>query len=116
MNSISESVKQAKEELDSISIETAACATSAAPTYLPEVVWGKIKKLRFWDGGLLNNDPIDQLWAARFELVKAKDPEPDVSCIVSLGTGWSTEQSRWRWFRLVNTLTTATSFMINTRA
>ncbi|KAE9967579.1 hypothetical protein BLS_006277 [Venturia inaequalis] len=115
---ISKSAKQAKDELDNIDISTAARATSAAPTYLPEAIWGEAKKLRFWDGGLLNNNPIDQLWAARFELVEAKDPEPDISCIVSLGTGWSTEQpSGWiRWFRFINTLTTATLFMTNTRA
>lgn len=42
----------------------------------------------FWDGGLLNNNPIDQLWYARFDVVGPKEPEPPISCVISLGTGY----------------------------
>lgn len=38
------------------------------------------------DGGLLNNNPIDQVWDARFDLVEPQQPAPDVSVVVSLGT------------------------------
>lgn len=73
-----------------ITIGTAALATSAAPTYFPQVEWKAPdqKLLTFWDGGLLNNSPIDQLWYNRFELVGPDEDEPDVSCLISLGTGY----------------------------
>lgn len=73
-----------------ITISMAALATSAAPTYFPEVEW-KVpgqSPLTFWDGGLLNNSPIDQVWYNRFELVGPDEDEPDVSCLISLGTGY----------------------------
>lgn len=41
-----------------ITVKEAALATSAAPTYLPKV---KIMNEKFWDGGLLNNNPINQV-------------------------------------------------------
>lgn len=74
-----------------ITIGMAALATSAAPTYFPQVEWevpGQKQPLTFWDGGLLNNSPIDQLWYNRFELVGPDEDEPDVSCLISLGTGY----------------------------
>ncbi|KAH7321496.1 calcium-independent phospholipase [Rhexocercosporidium sp. MPI-PUGE-AT-0058] len=43
--------------------------------------------LVFWDGGLLNNNPINQLWSARYDLVGTDEPEPKVSCVLSLGCG-----------------------------
>lgn len=73
-----------------ITIEMAALATSAAPTFFPQVKWevpGQ-RPLTFWDGGLLNNSPIDQVWYNRFELVGPAEDEPDVSCLISLGTGY----------------------------
>ncbi|KAJ6050172.1 uncharacterized protein N7446_005589 [Penicillium canescens] len=44
------------EVLNHTTINEAVGATSAAPTYMPEV---EIQGLRCWDGGLLNNNPID---------------------------------------------------------
>ena len=106
--------------LEQMSISVGARATSAAPTYLPEVNYpegkdGTSPKLTFWDGGLLNNNPIDQLWRARYDLVKPKDPAPPVSCVLSLGTSWSTAKS-WSPFRLINTVTTAAAFLTNTES
>ena len=98
--------------IENMSISVAARATSAAPTYLPEVLYNK---LRFWDGGLLNNNPINQLWNARYDLVSHSDPAPPVSCVLSIGTSWSTATS-WSTFRLMNTVTTAASFVTNTEA
>jgi predicted acylesterase/phospholipase RssA len=70
--------------LAKIPITEAALATSAAPTYLPEVIW---ERLKFWDGGLLNNNPINQLWAARYDLAATTtDPPSPIDCVVSLGT------------------------------
>ncbi|KAF9695701.1 hypothetical protein EKO04_006652 [Ascochyta lentis] len=93
-----------------VTISLATRATSAAPTFFPEVrfpnidvlmekdtsstpAWKKKisatkKQLVFWDGGLLNNNPIDQLWYARYELVQPSDPAPPISCVISLGTGF----------------------------
>uniref|UniRef100_A0A093VLB7 PNPLA domain-containing protein n=1 Tax=Talaromyces marneffei PM1 TaxID=1077442 RepID=A0A093VLB7_TALMA len=60
------------------SIIDAALATSAAPLYLPPV---KVNGIDFWDDGLLNNNPIDQVWSARHDLAprpeNATTPVPD---------------------------------------
>jgi hypothetical protein len=95
--------------VEDISIKTAALATSAAPIYLPEVTW---RGLRFWDGGLLNNNPIDQLWVARYDLVGESDPAPEVSLVLSLGTSWTTQRPK-SIFRVIETLA---SFITNTEA
>ena len=46
---------------DNITIKEACRATSAAPTYLPPLkVPGRDRTMiTFWDGGLLNNNPVD---------------------------------------------------------
>jgi hypothetical protein len=76
--------------IEQISIKMATRATSAAPTYFPPVVYEtKNGVSEFWDGGLLNNNPIDQLWRARLDLVGPEDPPPKVACVLSLGTSWS---------------------------
>jgi hypothetical protein len=67
---------------EDITICEAARATSAAPTYFPEM---KFKGVTFWDGGLLNNNPINQLWDARF------DTKMPVRCILSLGASRPTK-------------------------
>lgn len=93
-----------------VSINDASRATSAAPTYLPEMI---IKGFRFWDGGLLNNNPVDQVWDARFDLAKAPNQTPIVSCVVSIGTSWSTKKRGSGFF---NTISQTVSFATNTEA
>ena len=77
--------------IENISIKIATRATSAAPTYFPvvKIFAAKTGVTEFWDGGLLNNNPIDQVWRARLDLVGATEPPPKVACILSLGTSWS---------------------------
>lgn len=79
--------------IEKITIKEATRATSAAPIYFPpaRIFGGKDQGVtEFWDGGLLNNNPIDQLWRARLDLVGPEDPPPKVACVLSLGTSWST--------------------------
>ena len=107
--------KTMKKHGDQVTISLAARATSAAPTFFPEVRFPEVgllvdqdtsnkakwekerdareRQLIFWDGGLLNNNPIDQLWYARYELVHHIEPSPAISCVISLGTGWRKEAS-----------------------
>jgi patatin-like phospholipase/acyl hydrolase len=74
---------------DEIGISLATRATSAVPTYFPQVQFlDGGSKLIFWDGSLLNNNPIDQLWSSRYDFVKPDEPESYVSCVISLGTGY----------------------------
>jgi hypothetical protein len=81
----------------SITIKEACRATSAAPTYLPPMDIGGVE---YWDGGLLNNNPVDQVWDARFDLDAAQQQvtapdgstqieyrDPRVLVMLSLGTG-----------------------------
>ncbi|KAM0258804.1 hypothetical protein ACHAQJ_003646 [Trichoderma viride] len=107
-----------REHSDTITISLATRATSAAPTYFPEVKWPEhAPKLTFWDGGLLNNNPIDQLWYSRYELVKPNDPAPPVSCVISLGTGYSTPDSPSEsWFQLAGVASLVMGFATNTNA
>ncbi len=103
-----------KEHRSEATISLATCATSAAPTYFPEVKWNN---LVFWDGGLLNNNPIDQLWAARYDLVEPTEPEPKVSCVVSLGCGYTKSGSPSEsWFQLSSTISSVIGFATNTEA
>ena len=53
--------------------------------------------ITFWDGGLLNNNPVDQVWDARYDLPAARTTnekgqikyvEPVVSCVVSIGASF----------------------------
>jgi hypothetical protein len=98
-----------------VTIREAARATSAAPTYLPEMI---IKGHRFWDGGLLNNNPVDQVWDARYDLAPTTTQTPVVSCVVSIGTGWSESKPSSSVFfkRFLNTISQAVSFATNTEA
>lgn len=107
-----------------ITIGMAALATSAAPTYFPEVKWkvpGRVP-LTFWDGGLLNNSPIDQLWYNRFELVGPEHDDPDVSCLISLGTGYLRTPPLASWadivpgYRLLKMVKAVMSFATNANA
>ncbi|KAF4993509.1 hypothetical protein FGRMN_6438 [Fusarium graminum] len=103
---------------DQITISIAARATSAAPTFFPEVKFPEGKNdLTFWDGGLLNNNPIDQLWYSRFELVEPKEPAPPVSCVISLGTGYvSPEKAQKSWIKVVGVASKVMDFATNTNA
>lgn len=98
-----------------ITIVDAARATSAAPTYLPEM---DIKGQRFWDGGLLNNNPIDQVWDARYDLATSDTETPIVSCVLSIGTSWTnvTPVSSNFLKRFLNTVSQTISFLTNTEA
>ncbi|KAL5603360.1 hypothetical protein FOVSG1_006110 [Fusarium oxysporum f. sp. vasinfectum] len=58
----------------------AARATSAAPFYFPEANIGRSK---FWDGGLANNNPVDEVWVEKSLLFQRRA----VKCVISLGTG-----------------------------
>ncbi|KAI5456970.1 acyl transferase/acyl hydrolase/lysophospholipase [Mariannaea sp. PMI_226] len=58
----------------------AALATSAAPFYFPEASIGHSK---FWDGGVANNNPIDEVWVEKSLLFQKQA----VKCVISLGTG-----------------------------
>jgi hypothetical protein len=120
--------------IEAVSISVAVRATSAAPTYFPDVKLD-VKtgdKIVFWDGGVLNNNPIDQIWRARLDLVKDNDPAPKVSCVLSLGTSWSKNgppsklDSHWvpgwlkksilYWFPWVTPAEKSIPFLTNTEA
>jgi predicted acylesterase/phospholipase RssA len=95
-----------------VTITEAARATSAAPTYLPQMI---IQKVKFWDGGLLNNNPIDQVWSARYDLAIDSHVEPNISCVVSIGTTIS-KQKRVSGWSFLNKVTETMSFATNTEA
>ncbi|RSL63175.1 hypothetical protein CEP54_005285 [Fusarium duplospermum] len=103
---------------DKMTISLAARATSAAPTFFPEVKFPEAKpELVFWDGGLLNNHPIDQLWYTRFELVDPKDAAPPISCVISLGTCYvNPAKAKKSWFKLVGVASKVMDFATNTNA
>lgn len=118
-----------KANQDKVTISLAARATSAAPTFFPEVTFPakqafsklsaeeKKKNLVFWDGGLLNNNPIDQLWYARYELVEHISPSPQISCVISLGTGYiQAESPASAWFHLTGVVSSVMDFSTNTNA
>ncbi|KYG47327.1 hypothetical protein M433DRAFT_172960 [Acidomyces richmondensis BFW] len=96
-----------------IDITSAARATSAAPIYLPPEKWHGIT---FWDGGVLNNNPISQLWDSRFDLVQQGQPPPVVNFVMSFGCGHS-EVKTHSIFKIFNTIARyIESFMANTEA
>lgn len=78
---------------EEVDITSAACATSAAPTFLPSMkIKGKEpEEVDFWDGAMLNNNPINQVWDARYDLAKDVTKEPIVRLVVSIGTGYHVE-------------------------
>lgn len=111
-----------REHDEKVTISLATRATSAAPTFFPEVKFPEVKipnkeQLNFWDGGLLNNNPIDQLWYARYELVEPEQPTPSVSCVISLGTGYTKPGSPSdSWFNLAGIASSVMGFATNTNA
>ncbi|KAF9940701.1 hypothetical protein BGZ67_007042 [Mortierella alpina] len=104
-----------KQEKDHITIKLAVRATSAAPTYFPAV---RHKGLVFWDGGLLNNNPIDQLWYERYDLVGTDEGPPPVSCVISLGTGHKKpgDEPPSLWFKLLGIASSVMAFATTTHA
>ncbi|KAL9615094.1 MAG: hypothetical protein Q9167_000412 [Letrouitia subvulpina] len=60
----------------------AARATSAAPFYFPSAI---VKGVKFWDGGLANNNPVLEVLAERSQIY----PQWRMNCMISLGTGFS---------------------------
>ncbi|RMZ86768.1 hypothetical protein DV736_g6010, partial [Chaetothyriales sp. CBS 134916] len=117
---------------DQITLKQACRATSAAPTYLPEMWIGDIG---FWDGGLLNNNPVDQVWDARYDLPDARTAvdattgavtyiEPTVTCVVSIGTSYFPQlmekaapgEGRGGVGSLISTAIRAAAFATNTEA
>ncbi|KAG0340659.1 hypothetical protein BG000_011437 [Podila horticola] len=103
-----------------INIRLAVKATSAAPTYFPQVFWNPVgvrERLIFWDGGLLNNNPIDQLWCERHDVIASNASEPPISCVISLGTGHKKPGSPPSlWFKLIGIASSVMSFATNTNA
>ncbi|KIX92639.1 uncharacterized protein Z520_11668 [Fonsecaea multimorphosa CBS 102226] len=102
---------------NAVTIKEAARATSAAPTYLNQE---SIQGLDFWDGGLLNNNPIDQAWNNRYDLVMRDAPSPRIKCIVSLGTTHLEDDDKERLgsgiAKFFNTITKTVAFATNTEA
>lgn len=99
-----------------ITIRDAVRATSAAPTYLPPEI---IQKIPFWDGGCLNNNPIDQVWAARYDLASGENNEPYVQTVLSIGTTYNDVRDKvpsGPISRLKYILGTSLNFMTNTEA
>jgi predicted acylesterase/phospholipase RssA len=74
-------------KFNKIKIWDAARATSAAPFYFPTAV---IAGQKFWDGGLANNNPVQEVWAEAESLF----PDKLINCFVSLGTGFSERKPR----------------------
>jgi len=105
---------------NTITINLAVMATSAAPTYFPQVLWNPVGGqggLIFWDGGLLNNNPIDRLWCERCDVVAADASEPPISCVISLGTGHKIPGSPTSlWFKLIGIASSVMSFATTTNA
>lgn len=105
--------KAVKIKQNDISIKLAVKATSAAPTYFPQVEW---EGLVFWDGGLLNNNPVDRLWCARYDTVGPRESEPPISCVLSLGTGHTKPSLPSSWFQLVGDVNSMVALATNTKA
>lgn len=108
---------------ESVTISLAARATSAAPTYFVEVPFpenskkGDRDRLVFWDGGLLNNNPIDQLWYSRYELTPNDQAAPAVSCVISLGTGYVAPDAPLEsWLQVAGIAGEVMEFATNTNA
>ncbi|KAH8669337.1 acyl transferase/acyl hydrolase/lysophospholipase, partial [Ilyonectria robusta] len=102
-----------EDRFQGITVRDAALATSAAPTYLPKV---KIGNEEFWDGGLLNNNPINQVWDARYDAAPNTAGEPDIYCVVSIGTGRVKGPVQQPGGGFINTVSTAISYTTNTEA
>ncbi|KAG0049552.1 hypothetical protein BGZ83_005591 [Gryganskiella cystojenkinii] len=108
-------------QTNQINIRDAVRATTAAPTYFKQKTWNPTRirgeKLIFWDGGLLNNNPIDQLWDERHDLIAPAATKLPISCVISLGTGHiKLGDSPSLWFKLIGLASSLMSFATNTNA
>ena len=123
---VSEAAKRA--DFSDVTILEAARATSAAPTYIPPMSIermattpgsdAKPTKFVFWDGGVLNNNPIDQVWDARYDLADDPAQTPVVRCVVSIGTSYADPKPASSGFiqRFVYTISQTLSFVTNSEA
>ncbi|KAG0046282.1 hypothetical protein BGZ83_008540 [Gryganskiella cystojenkinii] len=108
-------------QTNQISICDAVRASTAAPTYFEPMSWNPMnipgEELIFWDGGLLNNNPIDQLWSERRDLIAPEAPRLPISCVISLGTGHIKPggSPSW-WLKLIGIADAVMSFATNTNA
>lgn len=80
--------------IEQITIKVATRATSAAPTYFPPAIMSGSKSgfggCQFWDGGLLNNNPMPRSGARDSTLLVLQiRPQKLPACVLSLGTTWS---------------------------
>jgi len=81
----------------------------------------EIKGVKFWDGGLLNNNPIDQVWDARYDVAPEllsddkASPEPDIALVLSIGTGYHMETAKLP-TSVVETLGATVAYATNTKA
>jgi predicted acylesterase/phospholipase RssA len=98
-----------------ITISNASRATSAAPTYLPEK---NIGGNTFWDGGMLNNNPIDQVWNARYDLAPTIKSTPVIKVVLSLGCSFTTATPKTTHsiFHTLDTVQKVIAFVTNTEA
>lgn len=115
-------------DFSDISILEACRATSAAPTYFPPMnisrmastptTLARMTTFTFWDGGVLNNNPIDQVWDARFDLATSPNETPAISCVVSIGTSFANTKRSYggQLQNLIYTVTQLMSFVTNTEA
>jgi hypothetical protein len=73
---------------DEIKIWEAACATSAATTFFnpAKIKCGGVHRM-FVDGALGTNNPVNQLWIEAQEQFQPLPLEPQIRCLLSIGTG-----------------------------
>ena len=98
-------------------LESLVVANKASIYPLEDKDLAKRRQLVFWDKGLLNNNPIDQLWCARYGMVQHNDPTPPISWVISLGTGFiEAESPASSMFHLTGVASVVMDFSTNTNA
>lgn len=73
------------------------------------------KKVDFWDSGMLNNNPINQVWDAPYDLAKDVTKEPIVRLVVSIGTGYHVETATLPQ-HILDTAHASIEYLTNTKA
>ena len=74
-----------------------------------------INGVTFWDGGLLNNNPVAQVWQSRHDADTGTDSTTPVSCVVSIGATYADLPS-WNPFPKLALLKQASGYLTNTEA